>query len=536
VTDRIGRAWRRLQRVEGGRRAAPTLFVLALLVYALVAVAFPLAAGRDLGTYLRAAFELRSSEVVLPQAMLGRAPVTGVFSEAVLSVESWAAEAAMALLYALSILCWWRVARRLGPAVGVAVPLVLLLFPGYALLFHRLASDSLFAAAFALAALLTARLVEQPTYARSAAVGLAIALLVLVRPVGQVLVLLLPAVLLLPGAWRVRFGRTGVLAAALLVPLLGWATHNAVRAHDFTIVRGGGHAVPLFRAYVEHGIVDPDNGEASRELARAVARDLLQREPYRSYGIGLEEFFTSRSARMHEDLAGLSDRTWGWDDDYAHLARVGREAVFEHPGTFVGGVARDAWRLLWWPVFLPVGTDEPSEPAAASPSSGGVPAGLPVPSEGQPIPAASVSGFISTPDGRFREVWTSPTEHAILADDPSDSAHLDALNRRVAELYANFSDRDGNYDLGAWFNRASRWFPRPMFWLALGLVACAIRRPRGLATPVVLSCAALLVIAGTSLAVPAAAEYSTPVAPAFVLLAAGSLLAERRPRHRTGPA
>ena len=528
MTRRIGRAWRSLERFEGGRRAGPTLFVLALLVYALVAVVFPLAAGRDLGTYLRAAFELRSSEIVLPQALLGRAPVTGVFSEGVLSVGSWAAEAAMALLYALSIVCWWRVARRLGPTVGVAVPLVLLLFPGYALLFHRLASDSLFAAAFALAALLTARLVEDPTYGRSAALGLGIALLVLVRPVGQILVVLLPALLLLPGAWRIRFGRTAVLAAALLVPLLGWATHNAVRAHDFTIVRGGGHAVPLFRAYVEHGIVDPDNGEASRELARAVASDLLPREPYRSYGIGIDEFFTSRSARMHEDLAGLSDRTWGWDDDHAHLARVGREAVLAHPGAFAGGVARDAWRLLWWPVFLPVGTDELGEPATAPPSSGDVPAGLPVPSEGQPIPAASVSGFISTPDGRFREVWTSPTEHAILADDPRDSAHLDRLNRRVAELYGRFPDRDGNADLGTWLNRASRWFPRPVFWLALGLAAWVIRRPRGMATPAVLTSAALLVVAGTSLAVPAAAEYSTPVAPAFVLLAVSGLVAPRR--------
>jgi len=44
----------------------------------------------------------------------------------------------------------------------------------------------------------------------------------------------------------------------------------------------------------------------------------------------------------------------------------------------------------------------------------------------------------------------------------------------------------------------------------------------------VLVAAALLVILGTSLAVPAAAEYSTPVAPAFMLLAAAGLLAPRR--------
>ena len=83
-----------------------------------------------------------------------------------------------------------------------------------------------------------------------------------------------------------------------------------------------------------------------------MADDLLPREPYRSYGIDLDTFFASGSARMHEDLIGLADRTWGWDDDYAHLARVGREAVRAHPGDYARGVARDSWRLLWWPVFL----------------------------------------------------------------------------------------------------------------------------------------------------------------------------------------
>lgn len=527
------RAWRRLECFEEGPFAAPALVGLALVAYALVSVAFPLAEGRDLGTYLRAAFELRSSEVLLPQAMLGRAPVTGVFAEAVLSVGPLAAEVAMALLYALSTLCWWRVARRLGPAVGVGVAAVLLLYPGYALLFHQLASDALFAAAFAVAALLVARLIEQPTYARSAALGVGVALLVLVRPVGQTLVLLTPLVVLLPGVWRLRVGRLAVLGLAMLLPLLGWATHNALRAHDFTVVRGGGQAVPLFRAFVVEGIVDPDNGEASRELAGVVARDLLPREPYRSYGIDVDRFFSSRSARMHEDLAGLSDRTWGWDDDYARLAQVGREAVISHPGTFVRGVARDTWRLLWWPVFLPVGT-QASERAPTVEATRDVPPGSPVPSEGQPIPSASVSGWISTPDNSVHEVWTSATQHSIVFDDPAGAAHLARLEQRLAELSAAFPDRIGQDGLAEWFNRASRWFPRPVVWLVLGLILVSTRRPRPLSIPLVLTSAALLVLLGTALAVPATAEYSIPVVPAFVLLAVAGLLARRTTRSSLG--
>jgi hypothetical protein len=524
MSERFRRAWLWFQRLEQGPAAAPVLVALALVVYGLVAVGFPLAAGRDLGTYLRASFELRQAEVVLPQALLGRVPVTGLFAEAVLTAGPVFAEIAMALLYALSIVCWWRVARRCGPAVAVTVPPMLLVYAGYALLFHRLGSDALFAAGFSLAALLTARLVELPSWGRSAALGLGLALLVFTRPVAQLLVLVVPLVLLLPGPWRMRIGRLAALGAAVVVPLGAWAAHNAVRADDFTLVRGGGQAVPLYRAFVVEGIVHPENGDATRELARAVERDLLPREPYRSYGIGLDDFFASRSSRMQEDLVGLADRTWGWDDDYAHLSRVGWEAVRAHPGTYAGSVARDAWRLLWWPLFLPL----PEPTPAATGSAPAADEQLPEPTEGQPIPTASVSAFISTPDGRFREVWTSPTEHAILADDPEDAAHLDRLNRRVDELFGAFPDRGGSAALARWLDRASRWFPRPVLWLVVGLVAVAVRRPRGVATPLVLASAALLVVLGTALAVPADASYSVPVAPAFVLLATAGLVAQRR--------
>ena len=62
------RAWRALEELSERREAPYALVCAALLVYAVGALAFPLAAGRDLGTYVRASFELRQAEVVLPQA------------------------------------------------------------------------------------------------------------------------------------------------------------------------------------------------------------------------------------------------------------------------------------------------------------------------------------------------------------------------------------------------------------------------------------------------------------------------------------
>jgi hypothetical protein len=461
--------------------------------------------------------------------MASRTPVTPIVAGGLLDAGPIVAELAAALLYALSIAAWFSVARRYGPLAALATAVALLLYPGYALLFHELASDALFAAAFALLAVVCARALDRPTALRVALLGATVALLVLVRPVAEVL-LLLVLVPLVASGWRARAGGVAVFGVAAALPLLGWSFHNQVRLDDFAVVRGGGTTLPLFRAFVADRIVHPDNGPASRELADVVARDLLPYEPYRSYGIGLDEFFGSGSSRMHDDLTVLSDRAWGWDDDYRHLARVGREAVLSHPADYARGVTRDVWRLLLWPLYPPSpspSTGGTEVPATASPTPSSDADSLPVPSEGQPIPSSRESPSISTPDGRNREVWTSPSEHQVVFGDPADTARAAALDRRVNELLAGFPDRDARDGLVRLLDGASRWYPRPFMWLLLGLVAVLWRRPQRIIVPLVLAASAFVIMLSTSLAVYAVAEYSVPLVPAFVLLATAGLFGPR---------
>jgi hypothetical protein len=524
VSALFGRAWRVLERFADGPRAAPALIAAALAVYALVSLALPLAAGRDLARYLLVYAQLFDADVVYPHAVLTRTPVAPLVTGGLLGAGPLVAEAGMALLYALSVLAWCSVARRFGSAAALATAAAVLVYPGYVLLFHQLASDAVFAAGFSLFAVLAARMLDRATPGRAAALGASVALLVLIRPVAQVLLLLVLLPVLAAGTWRGRVNATAAFVLAAGLPLLGWSLHNQVRLDDFAVARGGGASLPLFRAFVADRIVEPENGPASRELSRAVSRDLLPYEPYRSYGVDLEGFFSSGSSRMHDDLIVLADRTWGWDDDYRHLARVGREAVRAHPGTYLRGVARDVRRLLVWPIYPPT--------AGAEGAVSGTPVGLtdlPPLSEGQPIPSARTAPYLSTPDGRIREVWTSPTEHHIVFDDPADTARAAALDRRVDDLLAGLPDRDVRPDLARWLEGASRWYPRPVVWLVLGLVAVVWRRPRGAAIPLTLAGAALLVLVSTALAVYAVAEYAVPVAPAFVLLATVGALGRYRP-------
>jgi hypothetical protein len=534
--QRVARVGASAERLADGWRGVVLLFAAALAVFAIQSIGWPVGAGRDVGTYLRWYAQAWWSDALFPQAMLARTPVTPIVVGGLLEAGPWAVVVAAACLYSASIVAWTvAAAMTAGPRVALLVAAALLLYPGYGGLFHGVSSDALFAAGFAGWAVLLALAVRRPTAGRFAALGAGVGVLALIRPVNQALLLVGFAALIVPGAWRQRSTWLATFVAATLIPLVGWATANELRFGDFTVARGSGHTVPLFRAFVSDRIMSPDNGTASRELADSVREELLPREPYRSYGIDLDEFFSLGSARMHEDLIGLSDRVWGWDTDYAKLSQAAWEAVREHPGTYARGVGRSLWQELHHPLFVSPGAEAAADDNGSVPASGGgatiVVDGrrLPKPSEGQPIPAARQSGFVSTPDGSAREVWTSPTEHHLEFADPRDYSRYRTIERRIGELGSRFPDGTGNAWFASVLNDASRLYPRPWMWLLVGVGAIAVRRPVQWPLPVVASVAALVVLVFTVLGVYAVPEYSAAVAPAFVVLALTGLFGDRSP-------
>ncbi|MBA3734338.1 MAG: hypothetical protein H0W90_03930 [Actinobacteria bacterium] len=519
-------AFQGLERLAGTPRGAAVLVGAAAAVYAFETIGWALRPGRDLGVYLRYYAQLGQNDPVFPWAMLTRTPVTPLFAGGVLAAGGGlAAEIVMALLFAGSIIAWALVALKFGGRrAAILVAVALLLYPGYGGLFHELSSDAVFAAAFAVWALLVARAFELPSLPRLAAAGAGVALLALTRPANQVLVLAALSVFAVPGPWRVRAARAAAFTAAAVLPLVAWAGVNDLRYGDFTVARGGQASVPFFRAFVTDRIMSPDNGPASRRLATAVQSDLLPRQPYRAYGIDLHEFFTLGSPRMEEDLISMSDRVFGWNSDYDVLGSAAREAVRRHPGKYARGVTGSMWDELNQPLFVslraPTNSSTPSPAASASGT-------LPTPTEGEPIPAAHHGAYTSTPDNHIREVWTSATDHRIVFDDPRDQRRYDRLNERLRELGARFPTRGESSWLGLQLNHASKAFPRPWLWLLLGLGAFALRRPRHWQAPALLAASALVVLFATVLGVYAIPEYSVPVAPSFILLAAVGLFGTR---------
>jgi Glycosyltransferase family 87/Dolichyl-phosphate-mannose-protein mannosyltransferase len=530
---------RRAAAAAETRRAAGVVFVVALVLWWLEALVIPLGPGRDLGTYLGAYIQLFQAHPIDLGFVLGRTPISSLVVGGLLQfARGRLAEPAVSLLYAGSILAWFLAARRFGGKAALLTVVALLLYPGYGILFHELSSDAVFAAAFAGWSLLVIRILLSPTARGFALAGAGVGVLVLIRPGNQVLLVLALVPLLVCVTWRARL----VSAATFLVPavvlIAGWAVHNGIRYDNYTIARGGNATVPFYRAFVTDRIVRPSNGPASRELTRAVERDLLPKEPYRSYGITLSDFFHDASPRMQVDLLALSDRLKGWHSNYRWLRDIGVEAVRTHPARYTRGVIGSTWGMLTLGLYRN-GVSNASRGAATTARSGSegrptiVSGGktLPKPTEGEPIPSAHEGG-VSTPDNSIYTVWTSPTEHHLVFVHPGARARYDALHRRMDELAANLPHRSGSPSLALRLNQSSRWFVPPALWLAIGIVLLAFRRPRNALALSVPSVAALLVIVLTALGLPAEPHYSVSVAPAFVLLAGAALLAPSRAASR----
>ena len=536
MRSRLVALWGNAANLAGTRRGAVVLVVAALVVFAVQALGWPVAEGRDLPAYLTVYADFWDSEPVLPWAMVTRTPAAPLLVGGLLDLGAPVlVEVVPALLFAGTVLLYARTALLFGRASALLVGVALVLYPGYGVVFHELATEIVFAVGFAVWVALVVRAALRPSAALFAGAGAATAFLALARPANQVFLVCALLPLVLPGSWRARLGRTVAYAGIAIALLAAWSTVNLVRFDDFTVARGGQSSLPLFRAFTTDHVVGPDNGPASRTLAATVRRELLGKEPYRSYGIDLKTFFAEGSPRMHEDLISLSDRVWGWDADYEPLGKAAWEGVRAHPWTYARGVLGDFWEELSQPLFagrmVPDAHNGGSAPAAGSAPTVVVDGReLPVPSEGEPIPAEYQSAQLSTPDHSIREVWTSPTEHHVVFDDPTTAAHLAENDAKIAELYAAFPDHWWSPWLGLQMDRSSKLYPPPWLWLLVGAVGVAWRRPGhwwATLTPVLGGLAMLL---ATVMAVWAEPAYAVPVVPAFVLFAVVGLLGEKSER------
>src|ERR671935_96765 len=164
IAARTRRLLERLEALAERPFGAVLLFVLALVVYAVRAIGWPLAGGRDLDEYLYDYVQFFDWHPVLPWSMLFRTPVPAVVDGAALDVAGgFFAEPLLAVLFAGSVVAWSAAARSFSTRAALLVAVALLVYPAYGLMFHEISSEPIFAAAFALWAWLVVRAARSPS-------------------------------------------------------------------------------------------------------------------------------------------------------------------------------------------------------------------------------------------------------------------------------------------------------------------------------------------------------------------------------------
>ena len=288
------RAWEQLLAFVPTRRAAVALFALALAVFWLEALGWPMAKGRDTWDYLAYYLQLLDSDPPLSELQLFRTPVTPLVLGIPLDLGgSLLLEAVFGVLFATAILAWSAFALTFGRLPALFSALLLLAYPAYATLYHQASSDAIFATGLACWALLLARTLERPSGGRFVALGAGIAGLVLIRAANEILLplALVPLVAAVP--WRRRVVWSAACLAAAVLPLAAWAALNGARYDSTTVQRGGRAWVPFLRVFTDDRTIAPGNGDASRRLGDLVGREVLGKGPFAGLGVTLEDYFAN---------------------------------------------------------------------------------------------------------------------------------------------------------------------------------------------------------------------------------------------------
>ncbi len=525
------RAWQRLDALVPTWQGAALLFALALVGYWFAALGWPLAKGRDTWDYLAYYLQLSDSDPPLESLQVFRTPLTPLVLGVPMDIGGAVLlEILLGILYAGAIVAWSATALTFGRLPALLTAVLLLVYPAYATLYHQASSDAIFATGLAVWALGLARTIRAPSGQRFAALGAGIALLVLIRPANQVLLPLAFVPLLVPVAWRRRLAWSAACLVAAVGVLGFWAVHNAVRYDEPTVARGGRAWVPFLRVFLADQTIAPENGDASQRLAELIEEEVLAKEPHASLDVQLDTYLRYGSNYETVRLIALSDRVLGRDENYGVLFDSALEAIREHPGTYARGVADAFWEFLRQaPLREDVVQREQTAPESPSPT---------FEADGVQLPNPQAHVLVEGVPYGF--VWcASDYIDSCTLDDPSLVWSDEDRQQRYAEIVrqvrvwdAELPSRDGVDPVTELLNRVTPRFPRPPFWIALGLIGLLVRRPRDWRIIVTLWVSAGLVLLIHAASQGVAPEFALPLYPVFIVTALGALAGPRETNPR----
>jgi hypothetical protein len=440
------------------------LSTLSCLAFYVQSLAWPLHLGRDGLNYIIYYLDMWSKQPAYQLLMLRRTPVAPILYGIPLTLfGNLFTEVLSAILYCISILCIYSLGMKYSRKVGLIAAILVIFYPAFGSLFHVVASEPPATFLLLLWCALFFNAMAVPTTRKFILLGLICVLATLSRPDSMALLILsISPFVLLSATLREKIQFTTALLGTAVILLLLWSTYNYVRYDDFAVARGEKAQMPLERAFTISHIVHADNGPASADLAKLVSTQLLTKEPYVSYGINAEIFFSQGKERMFWDLVPLSDQYYGWNSDYSQLRKVGIEAVMAHPMPFFWDYIKSAGGMLLFNPEWPVATKFRKESVVPLDEKG-----LPVPTEGEKIPRSYFWASSSSPDVR---ALPDPNSIVLQIQDSKIQRQTDELQKKLIRYQEMLPDRDGSVQIAIWLNGISLRYPPPIVWLIAGIV------------------------------------------------------------------
>ena len=482
-------------------RPAVFLVAAASAVFVIQALAWPLTEGRAGEFELLYFLDFWNRDPVFP-GLMTKTPVPGLFFGFLLERGgAFGTELAVGACFVAAVYFVYRSGAIWSVPIGIAAAGATLLHVSYGGLFHKLDSDGLFAVAFAAWLYYSLKHADEHSVAVYFVHGLFVALLVMIRPANEVLVLFAVYPLL---AGRQRLRRRLRYAAAFVAPVAllvgGWLTLNGVRYGEFSFSRFS-NAAPLYHIMMSGHQIRPEDGPASATLAAAVEQELLTDEPYRSRGVDVRRFFAESSFRGWEDLISLSDLKFGWNSRYRILRDVAFEFIRRNPGEWLLGVNTTLMHTLIMRSQSPVqGPGDEARAVAGEPAR-----------EGAAIPHARRIWLATTADGRYENGRNQDRIAGLLA-------RHDALAKKTLGL------RSGVPAVAEALNVIANVFAPMILVVALGAIGLPFL---GVGGPTIGPERVVALFFGMSLVLlvltcalqPATIEYRLPLDPLFFLAA-----------------
>jgi hypothetical protein len=456
-------------------KTALTLGIISLATYGFQSLAWPLFLGRDALSYLYYYLDLGSNNPVYHYLMVRRTPVAPLLFGTSLSLGGvFLTEALLAVFYCGSILGIYTLGSRFDRKLGLALALLVNFYPAYGQRFHAIETESPSAFILIILSVLLFQALQSPKSWKFALLGLIVVLLTLARPDHVVFLALAAGPLILPaGAFKfkekARFSLVFLLVAVPL--LLLWSTYNYFRYDDFALSRGGDAHIPFQRAFEFAHTVRAENGPASADLVKVVETELLTKEPYKSYGIDTQIFFTQGTERMFYDLPGLSDLHYGWDSDYAQLKKAGLEAILAQPGPYLWSYVKSAGVMLLFNSTQPASGPETGKDI--QPQFGAN--GLPIPTENDLIPRSYYLYTFSSPSAKS---LPDPNSIELKILDPEMRARTQKIEDQLSLYRKMIPNRPGSEPVAQGLNFLTVLFPPAIFWLILGMAGFLLNLTR----------------------------------------------------------